>query len=132
MGQLKFGHLCIFGILMLMGIGELTSVEPAVFIHYVRTPPLRTRMSTAVFRYLVQRPDGINLCKMNDCLLHCELDGHTLTPCPAHNIVLRNLSANMEHRFCISVSTPKGDINSSTYSWYIGKLYESMSNITGS
>ncbi|CAM8999993.1 unnamed protein product [Rhodiola kirilowii] len=119
MGQLKFGHLCIFGILMLMGIGELTSVEPAVFIHYVRTPPLRTRMSTAVFRYLVQRPDGINLCKMNDCLLHCELDGHTLTPCPAHNIVLRNLSANMEHRFCISVSTPKGDINSSTYSWYI-------------
>lgn len=55
-----------------------------------------------------------------------QLDGEILRPCPAHNIVLRNLSANMEHRFCISVSTRNGDQNSSTYSWFIGKLFKQI------
>lgn len=73
MGQLKFTHLCISCVLMLMGIAELTLVKPEILIHYVKTPPLRTRRDTAVFRYLVQRPDGINLCKMNDCFIHCQV-----------------------------------------------------------
>lgn len=73
MGQLKFADLCIFCGLMLMGIAELTLVKPEIFVRYVKTPPLRTRSDTAVFRYLVQRPDGINLCKMNDCSIHCQV-----------------------------------------------------------
>uniref|UniRef100_A0A7N1A4A1 Bacterial Ig-like domain-containing protein n=1 Tax=Kalanchoe fedtschenkoi TaxID=63787 RepID=A0A7N1A4A1_KALFE len=105
---------------MLMGIGELmNSVEPAILVHFVETPPPRTRMSSAVFRYVIQRPDGITACSMSDCFIHCELDGQTLRPCPAYNVALRNLSANMEHRFFISVATRNGDRNSSDYSWYI-------------
>ncbi|KAG2714883.1 hypothetical protein I3760_03G048900 [Carya illinoinensis] len=121
MGLQTFLQLCIF--LALMAVGVLTnSAEPTVLLRFTRVPAPRSRFSTAIFRYSVQRLNGSNACKNNGCSISCELDGQALRLCPADRIVMKNLTVNREHKFVLNVTTWDGETNSSAYSWFIDTI----------
>lgn len=52
-----------------------------------------------------------------------QLDGKTLSSCPANVIVLNNLTVNRDHEFLLNVTTSDGQRNSTTFSWFIGKNF---------
>ncbi|KAK9271997.1 hypothetical protein L1049_002366 [Liquidambar formosana] len=105
-----------------MVVGVLNSAESTVLIRFNQAPPSQSRLSTAVFHYTVQRPDGSNACNNNGCSIYCELDGQTLGPCPADIIELKNLTANCKHNFILNITTPDGVRNSTSYSWFIDTI----------
>lgn len=111
-------HLCI----AVMVVGTLKPAESTLVIRFDQAPPARSRFSTAVFRYSVERPDGSNACRNNGCSIYCELDGQTLRPCPADTIALKNLTVNREHKFLLNITTPDRERNSSAYSWFIDTI----------
>ncbi|RVW45149.1 hypothetical protein CK203_067654 [Vitis vinifera] len=123
-------HLCI----AVMVVGTLKPAESTLVIRFDQAPPARSRFSTAVFRYSVERPDGSNACRNNGCSIYCEfilkctplylasLDGQTLRPCPADAIALKNLTVNREHKFLLNITTPDRERNSSAYSWFIDTI----------
>lgn len=55
--------------------------------------------------------------------IYIQLDGQTLTPCPADIIILKNLTENQEHNFLLNITTRNGERSSSAYSWFIGKQF---------
>ncbi|XVF16198.1 hypothetical protein REPUB_Repub10bG0011300 [Reevesia pubescens] len=105
-----------------MVVGALNFADSAVYIHFDQTPPAWSRLSNAVFRYSVERPDGSNACRNNSCFISCELDGQRLRPCHVHTVVLKNLTANHKHNFLVNVTTHNGETNSSAYSWFIDTI----------
>ncbi|WKA04151.1 hypothetical protein VitviT2T_022211 [Vitis vinifera] len=111
-------HLCI----AVMVVGTLKPAESTLVIRFDQAPPARSRFSTAVFRYSVERSDGSNACRNNGCSIYCELDGQTLRPCPADTIALKNLTVNREHKFLLNITTPDRERNSSAYSWFIDTI----------
>ncbi|XP_039009849.1 uncharacterized protein LOC120138461 [Hibiscus syriacus] len=120
MGVFKFLKLSFF--VAVMVVGALNFTESAVYIHFDETPPPWSRLSTAIFRYSFERPNGSNACRNSSCSIYCELDGQRLKPCHADNLVLRNLTANHKHNFLLKVITLNGEKNSSAYSWFIDKI----------
>ncbi|KAJ6314867.1 hypothetical protein OIU78_018365 [Salix suchowensis] len=105
-----------------MIVCALDSTESTVFINFHQAPPEQSRISTAVFQYSAEFPDGSNACKNNSCHISCELDGRTLRSCPADIIVFKNLTVNHKHSFLLNVSTRNGERNSSSYSWFIDTI----------
>ncbi|XP_054816450.1 uncharacterized protein LOC129316165 isoform X2 [Prosopis cineraria] len=95
--------------------------ESTLLLHFSRTPPPLTRSSNAIFQYLVKRLDGTNACKRDACSFSCELDWKVF-PCGANGTVLKNLTVNEKHYFVLTVTTNKGERNSSTYSWFIDRI----------
>lgn len=72
MGLQKFLQLFIF--LSVMAVEVLIdSAEPTVLLRFTRVPAPRSRFSTAIFRYSVQRLNGSNACKNNGCSISCEV-----------------------------------------------------------
>lgn len=51
----------------------LHGAESGVAIRFTRVPPLRSRFSTAVFRYVVERADGSNACYNSSCSISCKV-----------------------------------------------------------
>ena len=51
----------------------LKPAESTLIVRFDRTPPARSRFSTAVFRYSLERPDGSNACGNNGCSIYCEV-----------------------------------------------------------
>ncbi|KAF9666227.1 hypothetical protein SADUNF_Sadunf16G0207700 [Salix dunnii] len=105
-----------------MIVCALDSNESAVFINFHQAPPEQSRISTAVFQYSAEFPDGSNACKNSSCHISCELDGRTFRSCPADIIVFKNLTVNRKHSFLLNVSTRNGERNSSSYSWFIDTI----------
>ena len=71
MGLLKLlGLLCILVTKNLAG--------SVIQIHFLEAPQEYSRFSTAVFRYLVERPNGTNACENKLCSLSCEVSGKAL------------------------------------------------------
>lgn len=62
-------HLCI----AVMVVGTLKPAESTLVIRFDQAPLARSRFSTAVFRYSVERPDGSNACRNNGCSIYCEV-----------------------------------------------------------
>lgn len=56
-----------------MIVYALDSNESTVFINFHQAPPEQSRISTAVFRYSAEFPDGSNACKNNSCHISCEV-----------------------------------------------------------
>ncbi|CAK7328314.1 unnamed protein product [Dovyalis caffra] len=106
----------------LMVVCALDSIESIVLINFHRAPPEQSRISTAVFQYSAEFPDGSNACKNNSCHNSCELDGQTLRSCPADMIVFKNLTVNHKHSFLLNFTTRNGERNSSSYSWFIDTI----------
>ncbi|KAL9404270.1 hypothetical protein Peur_001242 [Populus x canadensis] len=100
----------------------LDSTKSIVIVNFHQAPPEQSRISTAVFQYSTEFPDGSNACKNNSCHMSCELDGRTLRSCPADIIVFKNLTVNHKHSFLLSVTTRNGERNSSSYSWFIDTI----------
>ncbi|XP_057982291.1 uncharacterized protein LOC131167504 [Malania oleifera] len=113
-------HLCVFAAMMLLGSSG--SAESVVVIRFRRAPAAKTRLSNAVFQYAVETQDGSNACSHNHCSVYYKLDGESLRPCSDDTIILKNLTANREHKLLLHVTTQDGEKNSSTYSWFIDRV----------
>ncbi|KAE8695611.1 Detected protein of unknown function [Hibiscus syriacus] len=105
-----------------MVVGALNLPSQQFTFISMKLPPPWSRLSTAIFRYSFERPNGSNACRNSSCSIYCELDGQRLKPCHADNLVLRNLTANHKHNFLLKVITLNGEKNSSAYSWFIDKI----------
>ncbi|KAL6139426.1 hypothetical protein ACLB2K_057730 [Fragaria x ananassa] len=116
---IKSLQLCLFA--FIIGYIQILA-ESTVLILFDRAPPARSRYSYAVFRYSVVTLDGSDACKDRMCFVHCQLDGQTLSPCPAKVVVFRNLTVNRDHEFLVNVTTPGGQRNSSAHSWFIDTI----------
>ncbi|XP_050380058.1 uncharacterized protein LOC126797478 [Argentina anserina] len=116
---IKFLQLCLCA--FIMGYIQILA-ESTVLVHFARAPPARSRYSYAVFRYSALTIDGSDACRDRMCYIHCQLDGQTLSPCPAKDIVFRNLTVNSDHEFLVNVTTSDGQTNSSAYSWFIDTI----------
>ncbi|GAV64271.1 hypothetical protein CFOL_v3_07789 [Cephalotus follicularis] len=112
---LKLAGVCM----AVMMVGSLNSSDSTLVINFHRTPPARSQFTTAVFGYSVKRQDGSNACMNHSCSMHCELDGQSLSSCPAGTILLKNLTVNQQHKFLLNVITHDGERNSSAYSWFV-------------
>ena len=78
------------------------------------------------YRLLNVRKVSMHLIKLFahlDKFFFGQLDGQSLRPCLADNLVLKNLTINCEHKFLLNVTTRDGETNSSAYSWFIGKHF---------
>lgn len=126
-------------------------VESTLVLRFDKTPPARSRSSTANFHYSVLSTNGSYACEKQhqNCSIHCEvvnflyfcllisislssrnfllignfsqLDGQALRSCPLGSIILKNLTVNHNHRFLINMTTPNGETRSASYKWFIGK-----------
>ncbi|XP_062010344.1 uncharacterized protein LOC133726750 isoform X1 [Rosa rugosa] len=116
---IKFLQLYLYA--LIIGYIQILA-ESTALIRFDRAPPARSRYSYAVFRYSVVTLNGSDACKERMCFIHCQLDGQTLSPCPAKAIVFRNLTVNSDHEFLVSVTTSDGQRNSSAHSWFIDTI----------
>ncbi|XP_074334059.1 uncharacterized protein LOC141671666 isoform X2 [Apium graveolens] len=96
--------------------------SPGILIHFDQVPPYHSRFSRATFNYSVIGSNGSYPCSKNDCSFICEVDGHSLVPCPADVVVLKKLTVNHWHQFGVNVTTADGDSNSSVYKWFIDTI----------
>lgn len=51
----------------------LDSTKSIVIVNFHQAPPEQSRISTAVFQYSTEFPDGSNACKNNSCHMSCEV-----------------------------------------------------------
>ncbi|CAL9014838.1 unnamed protein product [Prunus brigantina] len=120
MGLFKFLQYAF--VLVTVMVNVQNSAESTVLIRFDRAPPARSRYSSAVFRYSVLTLNGSNACDKNTCSVHCQLDGQTLSPCPAKVMIFKNLTVNRDHIFLLNVKTWDGHRNSSAYSWFVDTI----------
>ncbi|KAI4375389.1 hypothetical protein MLD38_013267 [Melastoma candidum] len=121
MGFLDSFLVYLFGVVML-AVAYLHLAESGVAIRFTSVPPVRSRFSTAVFRYVVERSDGRHACSNSSCSIICKLDRRDVLPCPMNALELRNLSENREHQLTLSFVTDEGERNSTTFSWFIDTI----------
>ncbi|KAF6150086.1 hypothetical protein GIB67_002868 [Kingdonia uniflora] len=120
MGLIKLFQVCICLLLVVL---LQTVVESVILVRFDRAPPARSKVSTAVFRFSVLRPDGSSPCKKDhECSLYCEVDGQTLRHCPISSVILKNLTGNQEHYFLLNVTTSDGERTSANYKWFIDTI----------
>ncbi|KAI4375390.1 hypothetical protein MLD38_013267 [Melastoma candidum] len=72
MGFLDSFLVYLFGVVML-AVAYLHLAESGVAIRFTSVPPVRSRFSTAVFRYVVERSDGRHACSNSSCSIICKV-----------------------------------------------------------